>query len=117
MAARRASQPARGGGAPTTALGDATRHPCLPQHARPACRSLPQVAIKILDKEKIQKQNMGAQIKKEVRGGCVAEARVPGGTAPLGRAPHACSSVTDALPTSAPSRRPTAHPASCRSPS
>jgi len=26
-----------------------------------------QVAIKILDKEKIQKQNMGAQIKKEVR--------------------------------------------------
>jgi hypothetical protein len=25
-----------------------------------------QVAIKILDKEKIQKQNMGAQIKKEV---------------------------------------------------
>ena len=27
------------------------------------------VAIKILDKEKIQKQNMGAQIKKEVREG------------------------------------------------
>lgn len=27
----------------------------------------PQVAIKILDKEKIQKQNMGSQIKKEVR--------------------------------------------------
>jgi hypothetical protein len=27
------------------------------------------VAIKILDKEKIQKQNMGAQIKKEVGGG------------------------------------------------
>ena len=27
------------------------------------------VAIKILDKEKIQKQNMGAQIKKEVRRG------------------------------------------------
>ena len=26
------------------------------------------VAVKILDKEKIQKQNMGAQIKKEVRG-------------------------------------------------
>ena len=26
-----------------------------------------QVAIKILDKEKIQRQNMGAQIKKEVR--------------------------------------------------
>lgn len=28
------------------------------------------VAIKILDKEKIQKQNMGAQIKKEVRRFC-----------------------------------------------
>lgn len=27
------------------------------------------VAIKILDKDKIQKQNMGAQIKKEVRAG------------------------------------------------
>lgn len=35
------------------------------------------MAIKILDKEKIQKQNMGAQIKKEVRTGsrCAVIAR------------------------------------------
>jgi hypothetical protein len=33
------------------------------------------VAIKILDKDKIQKQNMGAQIKKEVRGVACADER------------------------------------------
>lgn len=34
---------------------------------RPSLPTALQVAIKILDKEKIQKQNMGSQIKKEVR--------------------------------------------------
>ena len=34
---------------------------------RPSSPTALQVAIKILDKEKIQKQNMGSQIKKEVR--------------------------------------------------
>lgn len=52
----------------------AARHLCAPA-ARPRLQvkyavnteTGEKVAIKILDKEKIQKQNMGAQIKKEVR--------------------------------------------------
>jgi hypothetical protein len=47
------------------------------------------VAIKILDKEKIQKQNMGAQIKKEVRGAARrGAAALLAGRASLGGRPN-----------------------------
>ena len=79
----------------------ATRDLKSPTHTRTA---LAQVAIKILDKEKIQKQNMGSQIKKEVG----ATARLPWRVASsraAPAAPHRYTSTRIALGTAARRRR------------